>query len=75
VEKEQEFLFHDQVYVNTKIKRKRDTGGKVFDDVVEVINLTEEDKKFLDTKQQHYAKEFLEKLRDKDFLYIHKNIY
>jgi hypothetical protein len=40
----------------------------IFDDVVEVINLIKEDKKFLDSEQQQYAKEFLEKFKDNDFL-------
>jgi hypothetical protein len=37
--------------LNTKIKR-REREGIVFDDVVEEINLTKEDKKFLESKQQ-----------------------
>jgi hypothetical protein len=53
--------------MNRKIKRKRDTGGMVFDDVMEVIDLSEDDKKFLETKLQ-YAKEFLEKFTDNYFL-------
>jgi hypothetical protein len=52
-----------------------DTGGILFDDVIEVINLTEDDKKFLETKEQQYTKEFLEKFTDNDLLYIHKNIF
>jgi hypothetical protein len=76
VEKEeQEFLFDDEVDMNMKIKCKRDTGGMVFHEMVEVINLTEDDKKFLELKQQQYVKEFLEKFMDNDFLYIYKNIY
>jgi hypothetical protein len=61
--------------MNMKNKRKRNTGGVVFDDVIEVIDLSEEDKKFLEMKQQQYSKEFLEKFTDNDFLYVHKNIY
>jgi hypothetical protein len=72
---EPEFLFDDEIDINTKIKRKRDTGGVLFDDVIEAIDLSEDDKKFLETKQQQYVKEFLEKLTDNDFLYVYKNIY
>jgi hypothetical protein len=60
--------------VNTKIKWKRDIGYMVFDEMVEVINLTEDNKKFLEVKQQH-VKEFLEKFTDNNFLNILKNIY
>jgi hypothetical protein len=42
---------------------------------LETIDLTEDDKIYLEMKQQQYAKEFLEKFTDNDFLYIHKNIY
>jgi hypothetical protein len=38
------------------------------------MDLTEEDKIYLETKEQQYVKEFLEKFNN-DFLYIHKNIY
>jgi hypothetical protein len=61
--------------MNTKIKRKKNTGGLVFDDVKHVIDMSEDDKKFLEKKQQQYAKEFLEKFTDNYFLYVHKNIY
>jgi hypothetical protein len=47
----------------------------VFDDVIEVKDLSENDKKFVETKEQQYVKEFLEKFTDNNFLYIHKNIY
>jgi hypothetical protein len=70
-----EFLFDDEIDINTKTKRKRDIGGLKFDDVIEAIDLSEDDKKFLQTKQQQYTKEFLEKFTDNDFLYVHKNIY
>jgi hypothetical protein len=60
--------------MNTKIKRKRDTGGMVLD-AVEAINLIEDDKKFLETKEQQYVKEFVEKFTDNDFLYKHNNVY
>jgi hypothetical protein len=72
---EPEFLFDDEIDINSKIKRKRDTGGLVFDDVINVIDMSEDDKKFLERKQQQFAKEFLEKFTENDFLYIHKNIY
>jgi hypothetical protein len=70
-----EFLFDDEIDINTKTKRKRNTGGLKFDDVIDAIDLSEDDKKFLGTKQQQYAKEFLEKFTDNDFLNVHKNIY
>jgi hypothetical protein len=73
VENEQEFLFDDEIDVNSKIKRKRDTGSIMFDDL-EAINLIEDDKKFLETKQQQYVKEFVE-FTNNDFLYKHNNIY
>jgi hypothetical protein len=38
-------LFDDEVDINTNIKWKRDTGCIIFEDVVEEINLTEDDKK------------------------------
>jgi hypothetical protein len=65
-QEELEFFFDDEIEVNTKIKRKRDTGGIVFDDIIHAIDLSE-DKKFLETKQQQYAKEFLEKFTHNDF--------
>jgi hypothetical protein len=68
-------LFDDEIDINSKTKRKRDTGGLKFDDVIEAIDISEDDKKFLETKQQQYAKGFLEKFTDNDFLYVHKNIY
>jgi hypothetical protein len=68
-------LFDHEIDINTKIKRKRDTGGVVFDDVIDAIDMSEDDKKFLETNQQQYAKEFLEKFTNNDFLYVHKNIY
>jgi hypothetical protein len=74
-EQEQKFLFDDEIDINTKVKRKRDTGDMVFDNVIESIDLTEDDKIYLETKQQQYTKEFLEKFTDNDFLYIYKNIY
>jgi hypothetical protein len=40
-----------------------------------VINLIENEEKFLESEQQRSAKEFLENFTDKDFLNIHKNIY
>jgi hypothetical protein len=43
--------------------------------VIEAINLTEDKNIFLETKQQQYSKEFLEKFTDNDFLYMHMNIY
>jgi hypothetical protein len=42
---------------------------------VEAKNLTESDKKFLESKKEQYVKEFLEKFRNNNFLYTHKNIY
>jgi hypothetical protein len=74
-QEEPEFLFDDEIDINTKTKRKRDTQALKFDDVIESIEMSEDDKKFLETKQQQYAKEFLEKFTDNDFLYVHKNIY
>jgi hypothetical protein len=74
-EEESEFLFDHEIDINTKIKRKRDAEGIMFNDVIEVINLSKDDKKFLQTKQQQYAKEFLKKFTDNNFLYIRKNIY
>jgi hypothetical protein len=74
-EEEPEFLFDDEIDINSKTKRKRDIGGLKFDDVIEAIDMSEDDKKFLETKQQQYGKEFLEKFTDNDFLYVHKNIY
>jgi hypothetical protein len=44
----------------------------VLDDVIESIDLTEVDKISLETKQQQYAMEFLEKFIDNDFLYVYK---
>jgi hypothetical protein len=73
-EQEQKFLF-DEIDINTKVKRKRNTEDMVFDDVIESIDLTEEDKIHLETKQQQHAKKFLEKFTENDFLYVHKNIY
>jgi hypothetical protein len=43
-------LFDEEIDVNRKIKRKRNRGGMIFDDVVEAINLTKDDKIFLETK-------------------------
>jgi hypothetical protein len=57
-QEEPEFLFDDEIDINSKIKRKRDIGGLAFDDVIDVIDMSEDDKKFLETKQQQYAKEF-----------------
>jgi hypothetical protein len=65
-QEELEFLFDDEIDINTKIKRKRVTGGIVFDDLIEAINLSEDNKKFLETKQQQYGKDFLEKFTDND---------
>jgi hypothetical protein len=42
----------DEIEMNTKIKRKRD--------MVQPIDLTEDDKKFLESKEQLYVREFLE---------------
>jgi hypothetical protein len=50
LEKEQELFFYEEIDVNRKCNRKRDLGGMVFDEVVKAINLTENDKKFLETK-------------------------
>jgi hypothetical protein len=66
-EQEQKILFDDEIDMNTKVKRKRDTGTMIFDDLTNVIDLTENDKIFLETKQQQYVKEFLEKFTDNDF--------
>jgi hypothetical protein len=74
-QEEPEFLFDNEIDINSKTKRKRDAGGLVFDYVIDVTDMSEDDKKFLETKQQQYAKEFLEKFADNDFLYVHKNIY
>jgi hypothetical protein len=68
-------LFDNEIHTNRKIKRKRDTDSVVFDDVMEVIDLSKDDKKFLETKKQQYGKEFLEKFTGNDFLYVNKNIY
>jgi phosphorylcholine metabolism protein LicD len=38
--------------VNRKIKLKRETGRIVFDDAIEVISLTKDNKKLLETNQQ-----------------------
>jgi hypothetical protein len=38
-QEEPEFLFDDEIDMNTKIKRKRDTGGLVFDYVIDAIDL------------------------------------
>jgi hypothetical protein len=54
--------------MNTKVKRKKNTGGMVFDDVIKSIDFTKDDKIFLETMQQQYGKEFLEKFTDNDFL-------
>jgi hypothetical protein len=67
-EEEQEFLFDDEIDVNTKVKWKRDTGDMVFDDVIESIDMSENDKIYMETKPQTYSKEFLEKFTDNDFL-------
>jgi hypothetical protein len=53
-------------------RKRRDTEDIVFNDVIELIDLTEVDKISLETKQQEYAMEFLEKFTDDDFLYVHK---
>jgi hypothetical protein len=53
-----EFLFDDEININTKTTGKRDTGGLKFDDVIDAIDMSEDDKKFLEMKQQQYAKEF-----------------
>jgi hypothetical protein len=49
-QEELEFLFDDEIDMNTKIKRKKNTGGLVFDDVIDAIDLSEDDKKFLEMK-------------------------
>jgi hypothetical protein len=51
-EEEPEFLIDDEIDINTKTKRKRDAQGLKFDDVIESIEMSEDDKKFLETKQQ-----------------------
>jgi hypothetical protein len=51
-QEEPEFLFDDEIHINSKIKRKRDIGGLKFDDVIDVIDMSEDDKKFLEMKQQ-----------------------
>jgi hypothetical protein len=56
--------------VNTNIEGKKDTRMMVLDDVVEMMKLIKDDKKFLEMKQQQYAKEFLEKFTDNDFTNI-----
>jgi hypothetical protein len=43
--------------------------------VNENIELTEEDKQFLEEKQQQYPKDFLEKYADNDCLFVHDDIY
>jgi hypothetical protein len=74
-EQKQKILFDDEIDINIKVKRKRNTGDMVFDDVIESIELTEDDKIYLEKKQQQYAKEFSEFTNNDFFLYIHKNIY
>jgi hypothetical protein len=68
-EEEHDFLFDDEIDINSKVKRKRNAEDMVFDDVIELMDLTKEDKIYLETKQQQYAKEFLEKFTDNDFQY------
>jgi hypothetical protein len=45
-EEEHDFLFDDEIDINTKVKRKRNTEDMVFDDVIESMDLTEYDKIF-----------------------------
>jgi hypothetical protein len=49
-QEEPEFLFDYEIDMNTKTKRKRDTEDLKFDDVIEGIDMSEDDKKFLETK-------------------------
>jgi hypothetical protein len=58
VERKHKFLFDDQIDVSTKIKCKRRTGDIVFNDVVDTINLTEEDKKFLESSSSTIRRSF-----------------
>jgi hypothetical protein len=50
-QEEQIFLFDDEIDINTKVKRKRNRGDMMFDDVIEWIGSREDDKIFLETKQ------------------------
>jgi hypothetical protein len=43
----QKFLFDDEIDMNNKVKWKKHSGGMVFFDVIELIDLTKDEKLFM----------------------------